>query len=327
MVVKAIVVELAAAFILGLFTPPLSAEAQQVGKVYRIGILANVSGRIWGPFIEGLRELGYVEGQNITIEFRSSEGKYERLPGLAAELVRLKVDVIVAPANENIVAAKQATRTIPIVMAGSVDPVGSGLVASLARPGGNVTGLSLSAPALAGKQLQLLKEIVPRISKVAVLWNPTNRAIRSLLGEAKMAAPSLGVQLQILEARGPDEIPGAFAAMAKERAGALLVPSDGMFLLHRTRIADSAAKSRLPAMYGRSEFVDAGGLMSYAPSLGDNLRRAASYVDKILKGAKAADLPVEQPAKFDLVLNLKTAKALGLTISPSILLQTSRVIE
>jgi putative ABC transport system substrate-binding protein len=327
MVVKSIVVKLAAALILGVFTPPLSAEALQAGKVYRIGILANISGGIWGPFIEGLRDLGYVEGQNITIDFRSSEGKYERLPDLAAELVRLKVDVIVAPANENIVAAKQATRTIPIVMAGSGDPVGSGLVASLARPGGNVTGLSISAPGLAGKQLQLLKEIVPRVSKVAVLWNPTNRAIHSLLGEAKIAARSLGVELQILEARGPAEFQGAFAAMARERAGALLVFSDGMLLLHRTRIADSAAKSRLPAMYGRSEFVEAGGLMSYAPSLGDNLRRAASYVDKILKGAKPADLPVEQPIKFDLVLNLKTAKALGLTIPPSILLQANQVIE
>ena len=327
MVVKSIVVNLAAAFILGLFAPPLSAEAQQVGKVYRIGILANVSGGIWGPFIEGLRDLGYVEGQNITIERRSSEGKYERLSDLAAELVRLQVDVIVAPANENVVAAKQATRTIPIVMAGSGDPVGSGLVASLARPGGNVTGLSISAPGLAGKQLQLLKEIVPRVSKVAVLSNPTNRAVHSLLEEAKIAAQSLGVQLQILEARGPDEFQGAFAAMARERAGALLVFSDGMLLLHRTRIADFAAKGRLPAMYGRSEFVDAGGLMSYAPSLGDNLRRAASYVDKILKGAKPADLPVEQPTKFDLVLNLKTAKTLGLTIPPSIFLQAYQVVE
>ncbi len=324
---KSIVVNLTAAFILGLFTPPLSAEAQQVAKVYRIGILANVSGGIWTPFIEGLRELGYVEGQNITIERRSSEGKYERLPDLAAELVRLNVDVIVAPANENVVAAKRATRTIPIVMAGSVDPVGSGLVASLAQPGGNVTGLSLNAPGLAGKQLQLLKEIVPRVSRVAVLWNPTNRAGHALLGEAKVAARSLGVRLQVLEARGPDGFPGAFAAMASERAGALLVFSDGMLLLHRTRIADSAAKSRLPAMYGRREFVDAGGLMSYAPSLGDNLRRAATYVDKILKGAKPADLPVEQPAKFEMVLNLKTAKALGLIIPPSMLVQADQVIE
>ncbi len=318
--------EFVASLSLTLLAAPLAVEAQ-VGKVYRIGILANLSGGIWGPFIEGLRDLGYVEGQNITIELRSSEGKYERLPDLAAELVRLKVDVIVAPADENVVVAKQATRTIPIVMAGSGDPVGSGLVASLARPGGNVTGLSLNAPELAGKQLQLLKEIVPRVSRVAVLWNPTNRAGQSLLGEAKVAARSLGVQLRILEARGPDEFQGTFAAMARERAGALLVFPDGMFLLQRKRITDFAAKSRLPAMYGRRELVDAGGLMSYAPSLGDNLRRAASYVDKILKGAKPADLPVEQPTKFDLVINLKTAKALGLTIPPALLLRADEVIE
>jgi putative ABC transport system substrate-binding protein len=318
------------AFVTGLgavLAAPLAAEAQQAGKVYRIGILANVSGDIWGPFIEGLRDLGYVEGQNITIEFRSSEAKYERLPDLAAELVRLKVDVIVAPADENVVVAKQATRTIPIVMAGSGDPVGGGLVASLAQPGGNVTGLSLSAPELAGKQLQLLKETVPRVSRVAVLLNPTNRAGHSLLGEAKVAAQSLRVQLQILEARRPDEFQSVFAAMARERAGALLVFPDGMFLLQRTRITDFAAKSSLPAMYGRREFVDAGGLMSYASSLGYNLRRAAAYVDKILKGAKPGDLPIEQPTKFELVINLKTAKALGLTIPPSLLARADQVIE
>ena len=318
---------LAVVLTLGLFAAPLSAPAQQVGKVSRIGILANVSGGIWSPFIEGLRDLGYVEGQNITIEFRSSEGKYERLPDLAAELVRLNVDVIVAAASENVVVAKQATRTIPIVMAGSGDPVGGGLVAGLAQPGGNVTGLSLSAPELAGKQLQLLKEIVPKVARVAVLWNPTNRASHSLVEEAKVAARSLRVQLQILEARRPDELQTAFAAMARERAGALLVFSDGMFLLQRTRITDFAAKSSLPAMYARREFVDAGGLMSYASSLGENLRRAAAYVDKILKGAKPADLPVEQPTKFELVINLKTAKTLGLTIPPSLLLRADHVIE
>jgi putative ABC transport system substrate-binding protein len=318
---------LAVVFALGLFATALSAEVQQVEKVYRIGILANVSGGIWAPFLEGLRDLGYVEGRNIAIEFRSSEGKYERLPDLAAELVRLKVDVIVAAANENVVVAKQATRTIPIVMAGSGDPVRGGLVAALAQPGGNVTGLSLSASELAGKQLQLLKEIVPRVSKVAVLWNPSNRAGLSLLEEAKVAAQSLRVQLQIVEARRPDELQSAFAAMARERAGALLVFSDGMFLLQRTRIADFAAKNRLPAMYGRREFVDAGGLMSYASSLGDNLRRAAAYVDKILKGAKPSDLPVEQASKFDLVFNLKTAKAIGLTIPQSVRLRADHVIE
>ncbi|RPH54073.1 MAG: ABC transporter substrate-binding protein [Acidobacteria bacterium] len=282
---------------------------------------------VLGGHSSKLRDLGYVEGQNITIEFRSSEGKYERLPDLAAELVRLKVDVIVAPANENVVVARQATRTIPIIMAGSFDPVESGLVASLARPGGNVTGLSFRAPEIEGKRLELLKEIAPRVSRVAVLSNPTNRAIHSSLAEVEVAARSLRVQVQILEARGPDEFQGAFAAMTRERAGALLVFPDGMFLLHRTRIADLAAKSRLPAMYGVREFVDAGGLVSYAPSLRDNLRRAATYVDKILKGAKPADLPIEQPTKFELVINLKTAKALGLTIPQSLLARADQVIE
>jgi putative ABC transport system substrate-binding protein len=311
----------------GVLAAPHAVGAQQAGRVYRIGILANVSGGTWGAFTQGLRDLGYVEGQNITIEFRSSEGKYERLPDLAAELVRLKVDVIVAPANENVVVAKQATRTIPIVMAGSFDPVGSGLVASLARPGGNVTGLSFRATEIEGKRLELLKEIAPRVSRVAVLSNPTNRAIHSLLGEVEVAARSLGLQLQILEARGADEFQDAFVAMTRERAGALLVFPDGMFLLHRTRIADLAAKSHLPAMYGVREFVDAGGLVSYAPSIRDNLRRAAIYVDRILKGARPGDLPVEQPTKFELVINLKTAKALGLTIPPSLLARADHVIE
>ncbi len=318
---------------LGLLAAPLAAPAEQPGKVFRIGILGNVpltdpeGARVWGAFIQGLRELGYVEGQNITIERRFSEGKYERLPDLAADLVRLKVDVIVAPATNPVFAAKQATRTIPIVMTGSGDAVGSGLVASLARPGGNVTGLSTLAPEIVGKQLELLKEMVPRVSRVAVLWNPTNTGHSLSLREAKVAARSLGVQLQLLEARRPDEFEGAFAAMTRERAGALLVLGDGMFLLHPTRIADLAAKSRLPAMYGLREFVDAGGLMAYAHSLRDNFRRAATYIDKILKGAKPADLPVEQPTKFELVINLKTAKALGLTIPQSILIRADEVIR
>ncbi len=318
---------------LGLLAAPLAAPAEQPGKVFRIGILGNVpltdpeGARVWGAFIQGLRELGYVEGQNITIERRFSEGKYERLPDLAADLVRLKVDVIVAPATNPVFAAKQATRTIPIVMTGSGDAVGSGLVASLARPGGNVTGLSTLAPEIVGKQLELLKEIVPRVSRVAVLWNPTNQINPLVLGEAKVAARSLGVQLQLLEARRPDDFEGAFAVMTRERAGALLVLGDGMFLLHPTRIADLSAKSRLPAMYQGKQFVDAGGLMAYGPSLRDNFRRAATYVDKILKGAKPADLPVEQPTKFELVINLKTAKALGLTIPQSILIRADEVIR
>ncbi len=318
---------------LGVLVAPLAAGAEQPGKVFRIGILGNIpladpeGARLWGAFIQGLRDLGYVEGQNITIEHRYSEGKYERLPDLAADLVRLKVDVIVAPATNPVFAAKQATRTIPIVMTGSGDAVGSGLVASLARPGGNVTGLSTLAPEIVGKQLELLKEIVPRVSRVAVLSNPTNQAYPLLLGEAKVAARSLGVQLQLLEARRPDDFERAFVAMTRERAGALLVLGDGMFLLHPTWIADLAAKSRLPAMYLRREFVEAGGLIAYAPSLRDSFRRAATYVDKILKGAKPADLPVEQPTKFELVINLKTAKALGLTIPQSVLIRADEVIQ
>jgi putative ABC transport system substrate-binding protein len=312
---------------------PLAGDAQPPGKVFRIGLLANepdttpAGSLIWGGLIQGLRDLGYVEGQNITIERRFSEGKYERLPDLAADLVRLKVDVIVTGGTQPPFEAKHATRTIPIVMANHGDPVGSGLVASLARPGGNVTGLSSLAPELVGKQLELLKEIVPRISRVAVLWNPTNQTHLLSLGEVKVAARSLGVQLQILEARGPDDFESAFATMTRERVGALLVLADGMFFVHRTRIAILAAKQRLPAMFTVREHVDAGGLVVYGPSLRDNFRRAAAYVDKILKGAKPADLPVEQPMKFELVVNLKTAKALGLTIPQSILIRADHVIQ
>ena len=319
---------------LALLAAPLVTDAQQPGKVFRIGILANVGltdpegARVWGALIQGLRELGYVEGQNITIEFRSSDGKYERLPDLAADLVRLKVDVIVAPAAQNPLAAKQATRTIPIVMASSGDPVQSGLVASLARPGGNITGLtSFVGPELVGKQLELLKEAVPKVSRVAVLWNPASTINPLWLGEAKGAARSLRVQLQLLEVPRPDEFERAFAAMARERAGALLVLTDGMFLLHRTRIAVLAARQRLPAMYTLRELVDAGGLMAYGASLRDNFRRAATHVDKILKGATPADLPVEQPTRFELVINLGTAKALGLTIPQSVLFRADEVIK
>jgi putative ABC transport system substrate-binding protein len=316
-----------------LLAAPLAAEAQQPGKVFRIRILGNVpptdpeGARVWGAFIEGLRDLGYAEGQNITIVHRSSEGKFQRLPDLAAELVRLKVDVIVAPASQNVLAAKQASRTIPIVMAGSGDPVGTGFIASLARPGGNVTGSSYFVGLdIYSKQLELLKETVPKVRRVAILSNPTNPAHPLWMREIKGAGRSLGVQLQFLEARGPTEFDGAFAAMAKERAGALLVVADGMFMLHRTRLADLAAKSRLPSL-GYRELVEAGGLMSYGPSLPDLWRRAAIFVDRILKGAKPADLPIEQPAEFELVINLKTAKALGLTIPPSLLQRADQVIE
>jgi putative ABC transport system substrate-binding protein len=308
-------------------------HAQQPGKVFRIGILSNVplsdaeGARVWGAFIEGLRDLGYVEGQNTTIEHLSSEGKYERLPDLAAELVRRKVDVIVVPTTQNVVAAQQASRTIPIIMAGSGDPVRAGIVASLARPGGNVTGLTLLGPEIAGKQLALLKETLPRLSRVAVLGNPTNQAHAQLLEELKASARSLGIPLHIVEARRPEDFERTFAAVAKEHDGALFVAGDGMFLLHRTRLVELAAKHRLPAMYGMREHVDAGGLMFYGPSMRESFRRAAIYVDKILKGVKPADLPVERPTKFDLIINLKTAKTLELTIPPSVLVRADEVLQ
>jgi putative ABC transport system substrate-binding protein len=318
---------------LGLLAAPLAAEAQQPGRIYRIGILGNVpltdpgGAGLWGAFIQGLRDLGYVEGQNITIEHLSSEGKYERLPALAAELVRRKVDIIVAPAAQNVVAAKQATRTIPIVMVSVGDPVRDGLVASLARPGGNVTGTSFLASAIIGKQLELLKQIAPRVTRLAILVNPANPGHPLALEEAKVATHSLGVQLQAPEARGPGDFEGAFSAMAREHAGALFVPWDGMFLLHVVRITQLAAKSRVPALYGQRGYVDVGGLASYGPSALDSFRGAAAYVDKILKGARPADLPVEQPTRFELVINLKTARTLGLTIPPALLQRADQVIE
>ena len=323
---------LAVALALGLLGAPLAAEAQP-GKVFRIGILATVSpgdpagARLWEAFFQGLRELGYVEGQNIAVERRFSEGKAERLPDLAAELVRLKVDVIVAGGSPPPIAAKRATGTIPIVMTNQSDPAGSGLVASLARPGGNITGLSLLSPELVGKQLELLKEVIPRVSRVAVLRNPTNETHALSLKELEDAARSLRVQLQMFQARDPDEFDRAFVAMARERVRTLLILGDPMFFLHRTRIADLAAKQRLPTMAVAREFAEAGGLMAYGPNLSDLLRRAATFVDKILKGAQPADLPVEQPTKFELVINLKTAKALGLTIPPSILVRADHVIQ
>jgi putative tryptophan/tyrosine transport system substrate-binding protein len=311
---------------------PLAGEAQQPGKVPRVGFLGPRSRSDGTPyldaFLQGLRELGWVEGQNIAIEYRFAEGRLDRLAALAAELVRLKVDVILAASTPPAVAAKSATSTIPIVMATSADPVELGLVASLARPGGNVTGLSFSvALDVVGKELELLKETVPKVRRVAVLWNPANPGNTLAMKTLRNTARSLSVQLQLLEARSPNEFEAAFAAMAREGAGALLVVPDSIFGLHRARLQDLAAKSRLPAMYGLREHTEAGGLMSYAVDLRDSFRRSATYVDKILKGAKPADLPVEQPTKFELVINLKTAKALGLTIPQSVLLRADEVIQ
>ena len=308
------------------------AGAQQAKKIPRIGFLASVSAssdtdRI-EAFRQGLRELGYVEGQNVTIEYRWADGKFEQLPDLAAELVRLKVDVIVAVVTQASLAAKKATGTIPIVMVGVSDPVGSGLVASLARPGTNITGTSSMTAEIIGKLLELLKETVPKISRVAALWNPANSVFQALqLRETEVAARALGMQLQILEARGPDEIDRAFAAMVKERTKALLILGDPVFTSHRKRIADLAAKYRLPAVSGTREYVEAGGLMAYGPSFPDMHRRAATYVDKILKGTKPADLPVEQPKKFEFIINLKTAKQIRLTIPPNVLARADKVIR
>ena len=316
----------------GLFAAPLGAEAQQ-GKVYRVGILGNVPPsdvegvRLWGALSQGLRELGYAEGQNLIVEGRYSEGREERLVELAGELVRLHVDVIVAGAGQPVHAASRATTTIPIVMTNHGDPVGSGLAASLARPGGNITGLSILNPEVTGKRLELLKVAVPALSRVAVLWNPGNPIHRQELGQAEAAARALGLQLQELSVRSPDEYKGAFSAMVKEHAGALLVLGDLTVWLNRGRIAELAAGNRLPAMYVQREHVEAGGLMAYGVNLADNYRRAAVYVDKILKGARPADLPIEQPTKFELVINLRTAKALGLTIPPSLLQRADQVIE
>jgi putative ABC transport system substrate-binding protein len=314
----------------GLLAAPLAAEAQQV---YRIGVLETISTALnaanLDAFRQGLRELGYVEGRNLVIEYRGADGKIERLPPLVAELVALKVDVIVAPGTPAALAAKQATRTLPIVFPVAVDPVQSGLVTSLARPSGNVTGLSAVAAELVGKCLEQLKQAVPGVSRVAVLWHPGGlgeRTEKDMLKGAAVAARALGVRLQVVEARGPADIDRAFSDMTRARVGALTVLSTSMFSSERRRLLDLAAKNRLPTVFPWREYVDAGGLMSYGPDLADMFRRAATYVDKILKGAKPADLPVEQPTKFELVINLKTTKDLGLTIPPS-LLQRAEVIQ
>ena len=317
----------------GAIVCPTGVRAQpQAGKVPRIGYLRVTSASDRPPlldaFRQALRELRWIEGQNVVIDYRFAEGRLDRLPDLAAELVRLKVDVIVSLGTQGVTAARNATDTIPIVMIGVRDPIAIGLIASLAHPGGNVTGVSgYAGLEIVAKQLELLKETVPEIRRVAVLSNPTNAYHQLAIKELNVAAGSLGVQLQLLEARGPNEFDGAFAAMAKERAGALLVLSDIMFNGHGTRLADLAASRRLPTANAVRESVEAGGLMSYGPSFLDSYRRSAAYVDKILKGDKPADLPVEQPTKFELVINLKTAKAIGVTVPPTLLARADEVIE
>ena len=312
-----------------LLAAPL-AGAQPAGKGPRIAYLSASSAAkaTLDTFRQGLRDLGYVEGRNIVIEYRWADGQFDRLPALAAELVGLRVNVIVAANTPAALAAKNATSTIPIILVTSGDPVGSGLVASLARPGGNVTGLSLMPTlAISGKQLELLKEAFPTITHVAVLANPANPPTAGLLTEIERAALSLGLRLRILQVRDSKEFGDAFATIKNERVPALLVIADPLVSNNRDRIVAFAATNRLPAVYPYRVFVDAGGLMSYGADIPDLHRRAATYVDRILKGARPAELPIELPAKFELVVNLKTAKALGLTIPQSLLLRADRVIE
>ncbi len=311
-----------------------TAAAQPPAKVPRVGYLSPGSSsdparlRRFDAFRQGLRELGYVEGQNIAIESRWAEGKYERYPALVGDLVRSKVDVIVTVGGAATKAAQQSTRTTPIVMSVVIDPVGSGLVASLARPGRNVTGITMIAPDLVGKQLELLKEAVPKLSRVALLWNPDNPGSAPQRVQAEIAARALAVRLQALEARNLQEIDNAFAAMTRERPGALLLLADAILGLNqRNQIVELAAKARLPAIYGVTEYAQAGGLMVYGANLLDLEWRAATYVDRILKGTNPADLPVEQPTKFELTINLRTAKAIGLTIPPSLLQRADQIID
>jgi putative ABC transport system substrate-binding protein len=308
-----------------------AAEAQQPAKIPRIGFLIAASTSANAArneaFRQGLRELGYVEGKNTIIEWRSAEGKADRLPGLAAELVRLKVDAIVSGGPSTTRAAKGATSTIPIVMAQDPDPVGSGFVASLARPGGNITGLATLTPELSGKRLELLKEIVPKLSRVAVFGTSTRPGNAQELREVELAAEAFKVPLQHLDVLDPKDIETAFRAASKGRADALLVLGGPVLISHRTQVVELAVKNRLPATYDRPEFVEEGGLMTYSVSSTDLFRRAATYVDKILKGAKPADLPIEQPKKFELIINLKAAKQIGLTIPPNVLARADRVIR
>jgi putative ABC transport system substrate-binding protein len=324
---------LAVLLTISLVLAPLSAEAQPRDQMPRVDYLSPGSHsdavrlRRFEAFRQGLRELGYVEGQNIAIESRWAEGNYDRYPALAADLVRVKSNVIVAVGGAATRAAQQVTTTIPIVMSTVRDPVGSRLVTSLARPGGNTTGLSIMAPDIVGKQLQLLREVVPSVSRVAVLWNPANPGSAAQLREVEAAGKTLKMQFQALEARVPQEIDNAFAAMTRERAGALLILADAIFTNQRKQIAELSRKRRLPSVYGVSGYAEVGGLMVYSVDPVDLEGRAAIYVDKILKGAKPGDLPVEQPTKFELVINLKTAKTLGLTIPQSILARAAQVIE
>jgi putative ABC transport system substrate-binding protein len=317
-------------FALSLLWVPLVAQAQQPGKIPRIGVLApsgaSWTDPLWAAFQQGLRDLGYVEGQNIRIEYRSGETQDERLLALATELVQLPVDVLVT-AGPGALAAKQATATIPIVFAVFADPLSEGLVASLARPGGNVTGQSVMGTDLAAKRLELLTELVPGLRRLAVLWNSARPRFASQIHEIHTASASRGIPVDVLEVRNPPEFDRAFRTMGEQGVGAAILLDDAMFHQERTRITTLAAQHQIPAIYGNRDYAEAGGLLSYGPHFPALFRRAAIYVDKILKGAKPADLPVEQPTKFELVINLKTARALGLTIPPTLLFQADEVFK
>ncbi len=314
-----------------LLVAPLAVDAQKEKQVSRVGFLASSSAERVGSrlaaFRQGLRALGYLEGQNILIDQRYAEGRSEDLPKLAAELVNLGVDVLVTEGTPAARAAKTATSLIPVVMGNAGDPVGSGLAASLARPGGNVTGLSDFSLDLVAKRLEFLRTVDPSISHIAVLLNPTNPTNPLELRQMQAAAPKLGVKLSSLETRGGDDLERAFEAIKKRRLGAVLLAGDAIFGLHREQIVALAASSRLPTLYGSRPFVDSGGLMSYGTNFDDLFRRAAAYVDKILKGAKPANLPIERPTKFELVINMRAAKALGLTIPQSLLIRADHVVE
>jgi putative ABC transport system substrate-binding protein len=315
---------------LGLVAGPPVVQAQPPAKVARIGVLTLAvapSAPLAEAFRQELRVHGYVEGNNVAFEYRYAEGRADGLPALAAELVRLKLDVIVTESNVAALAAKHATRTIPIVMAIAGDPVEAGVVGSLARPGGNVTGLTLMHPELSGKRLQLLKEAAPKITRVAVIWNPTDPGAAVFLRETEGAARSLGLTLSAIEARAPADLDAAFKGVADTRPSAFFTLPGGMFQDNLRRILEFATKRRLPGVFPNRAFVEAGGLLSYGPNFAANFRRAAIFVDKILKGAKPADLPVEQPTRFELAINLKTAKALGLTFPPSVLIRADQVIQ
>jgi putative ABC transport system substrate-binding protein len=313
---------------------PLAARAQQAGStVRRIGFLLPggprttvVRGQL-EAFRQGLKEYGWVEGQNISVAYRFAEGKEDALPGIAAELVQLRPDVVVAESTPAALAAKSVTQTIPIVMATSADPLGNGLVASLNRPGANITGLSLQSPELSGKRLQLLTEIVPGIAGVAVLSNPLNPSMVAVVEQTKAAAQSLGIEIHVVEVQAPDQFESAFAAVRRTRAGALIVLPDAVLYGQHPRIVTFTTASHLPALFPEKEVAEAGGLIAYGPSIPASFRRAAGYVDKILRGAKPADLPVEQPTTFELIVNLQTARAIGVTVPTSILLRADEVIE